>query len=141
MRSLDEDCRGVSEGASVAALVLLTVVVTASVGVGVLLVDSTDEGEIDASVSFQYFSERASLLVTYEEGPELEANSVVLRGPTNEVTWATLRGLNESATISPGARAQLNPNNAYGDRISDQDTVTVVVVEGENETVLGTWGE
>jgi hypothetical protein len=126
--------------ASVAVLVVLTVVVTASVGLGVLLVDSTDEGEIDAAVSFQYFSERSSLLVTYEEGPELEANRVLLRGPANDVSWATLRGLNESATIAPGSRAQLNPNNEYGARISDQDSVTVVFVEGENETVLGTWG-
>ena len=44
------DDRGVSEGMSVAALVLLTVVVTASVGIGVLLAD--EEGENNWVPSF-----------------------------------------------------------------------------------------
>jgi hypothetical protein len=131
--------RGVSETASVAVLVLLTVLVAGSVGVGVLFADSTEDGGIDASFSFQYFSERAVLLVTYEEGPELAAGDVRIRGPANTLSWARLRGLNDSATITPGARTQLNDNNPYGNRVSDGGNVSVVYVEGGNETVLSTW--
>jgi hypothetical protein len=138
-RSLGADRRGVSEGASVAVLLLVTVLVAGSVGVGVLFVDSTADGGVDASFSFQYFSERAVLLVTYEEGTSLRAGDVVVRGPANEVTWARLRGLNDSAALTPGARAQLNPNNPYGSRVTGDGNVTVVYVRGENESVLETW--
>jgi hypothetical protein len=139
VRPLLEDDRGVSEGASVAVLLVLTVVVTGSVGVGVLFADSSGGAGIDASFSFQHFPERAALLVTYEDGQELRASNVVLRGGTSELSWATLRGMNESATLSPGARAQLNPENAYGARVTRQDNVTIVYTEGGNETVLDSW--
>jgi len=74
------DDRGVSEGMSVAALVLLTVVVTASIGVGVLIADEEGENKLGAEFSFQHFSDRQALLITYEDGGNLSANSVVARG-------------------------------------------------------------
>jgi hypothetical protein len=137
--SVGGDDRGVSESASVAVLVLLTVLVAGSVGVGVLFADTSGDDSIDATFSFQYFSERAVLLVTYEEGPELGASSLVVRGPADTLSWAQLRGLNDSATVSPGARAQLNANNPYGDRVPEGGNVSIVYVEGGNETLLGSW--
>jgi len=138
-RTFDDDSRGVSESAGVAALVLLTVVVTASVGLGVLFVDTGEEEGLQASFSFQYFSNRASLFVTYEDGPELQASNVIVEGAENRLSWAALRELNETATISPGDNAQLTTNNAYGARVTGSANVTVLYVQGDNRTVLGEW--
>jgi hypothetical protein len=137
--SLGAETRGVSESASIAALVLLTVLVTASVGIGVLFVDSTDDGGVTASFSLDYFSSRAAVLITYQEGEELTASNLFVEAPADNISWATLRDLNGTATISPGARAQLNPSNAYGSRITNGANVTVVYVENGNQTVLDGW--
>jgi hypothetical protein len=138
MTELGDD-RGVSEGASIAALVVLTVVVTASVGVGVLFIDSGEENRFNATFSFDHFPQRATLLVTYEGGEELRASNVRIAAPARDVTWAELRDLNGTATLGPGDRAQLNENNPYGARISGDERVVVVYVENENRTVLGAW--
>ncbi|PSQ29058.1 type IV pilin [Halobacteriales archaeon SW_10_68_16] len=132
------DDRAVSEGAAIAALVLLTVAVTASVGVGVLLVETGPDNEFDAELSYQYFDGRQALLVTYEEGQNLTAGNVVFRG-ASEVTWADVGSLNESDTITPGANAQLSPNNAYGAEVTESTNITVVYVQDGNETQLDTW--
>ncbi len=130
------DDRGVSEGASVAVLVVLTVVVTASIGVGVLIAD-TDE-ELDAELSFNHLPQREAMLITYEDGDPLRASNVVISG-SNDVTWATLAGLNETATISQGDRVQLTEANAYGATVTEEANVSVVHVQNDTETVLGDW--
>ena len=55
------------------------------------------------------------------------------------MTWAELGGLEESATISPGAAVQLSEGNAYGAEVTEDTSVTVRYVEGDNETELATW--
>jgi hypothetical protein len=130
------DERAVSEGMGVAALVLLTVLVTASVGMNVLFTGEGESGGIDAEFDFQYFSERSSLLMTYNTGPELDAGNVTIVAPGKNLTWATLRELNATDTISPGSRAQLNAQNAYGFRVAPRANVTIVYTQGENESVL-----
>ncbi len=132
------DDRGVSEGAAIAALVLLTVAVTASVGVGVLLVETGPDNEFDATFSYQYFDGRQAVVVTYEEGENLTAGNVVFRG-ANEVTWAEVGGLNASDTVTPGADVQLSPNNAYGTEVTGSTNVTVLYVQDGNETQLDSW--
>jgi len=139
MQRLFADDRGVSESAGVAALVAVTVVVTASVGLGVLLVDTGTEEGLDASVSFDYISSRAALLVTYENGSQLPAIDVEFRGPETTATWAAVGGLNDTATVRPGDRVQLFRQNAWGTRVSGDENISVVYVGGENESVLDTW--
>jgi len=132
------DDRGVSEGASVAVLVVLTVAVTASVGVGVLIADSGADNELGAEFSFQYFSSRQALIITYEDGENISASNVVIRGE-NEVTWAELSELNESEAVTPGTSVQLTENNAYGTEVTENSEVSVSYVDGANRTELATW--
>jgi len=129
--------RAVSEGASVAVLVLLTVFVTASVGLGVLVADRQGE-TVDAEFSYQHFPDREALLVTFEEGETLQAGTVQFRGP-GQATWAELSDIEESDPITPGSRVQLTESNAFGAGVTEDTNVTVVRVQGDNETVIDTW--
>jgi len=139
MTAVTGDDRGVSEGAGVAALVLLTVLVTASVGMNVLFVGEEDDGGIEAEFDFQHFSERSAMLITYNSGPELTAGNLTVVAPGKNLTWATLRNLNATDQVTPGSRAQLNAQNAYGFRVSSRANVSVVYTQGDNETVLDSY--
>jgi hypothetical protein len=137
--NLPADERGTSESAGVAVLVLFTVLVTASVGIGVLFVDQdADEGP-EAEFSYDYFGERRALLVTFESGDEFRAGNVVVTGPAMNKTWNEIGPLNESSTLEPGSRVLLNANNEYGQSIREFQTIKMVRVQGDNETVLSTW--
>ncbi len=133
---LDDD-RAVSEGIGVAALVLLTVLVTASVGMSVLFVEDDDSEGIEAEFDFQHFSDRGALLITYSQGAELTAGNVTIVAPGKNITWDELGPVNASDPLTPGSRIQLNAQNAYGFRYSGRSNVTVVYTEGSNETVVG----
>ena len=138
-QGLSGDDRGTSESAGVAVLVLFTVIVTASVGVGVLFVDQDASGEIDAEFSYDYFDSRAAILITYESGEQLRAGDVLVAGPGPNVTWNELGPLNGSSTLEPGNRIQLNANNAYGQAIRQYHTIDLVHVAGGNRTVISQW--
>jgi len=138
--SFEEDARGVSEGAGVAVLILLTVLVTASVGISVLFVDTGDDTGVQANFTYEYISDRTTLLVTHAGGDELQAGDIVLSGPGTNVTWAAVAGQNGTETVTEGDLVQLSRNSAYGSRVRERDTIRVVYVpEGGNRTVLDTW--
>jgi hypothetical protein len=137
-QSLPEDDRGTSEGAGLAVLVLFTVLVTASVGIGVLFVDQGDEG-LDAEFSYDYFDEQGSVLITYESGQQFRADKVRIVGPGPNVTWDELGRLNASDSLEPGARVQLSGTNEYGRAIRGYHTVKLVWTANNNQTLLSQW--
>jgi hypothetical protein len=140
--SVEEDTRGVSEGAGVAALVLITVVVTASVGATALLMQSSDEEGIRANFTYEYLGDRGTLLVTHDAGDELEAGNVVIAGPETNITWATVAGQNETKMITEGDLIQLSEGSAYGNPVRSRHTIRIVHAPAEgNRTLLSTWSE
>lgn len=136
-RTLSEDDRGTSESAGVAVLVLFTIIVTASVGVGVLFVDQDDS--VNAEFSYDYFEERTALLITYESGQSFRASNVVVDGPGPNMTWNEIGPLNASSTLEPGAYVQLARSNDYGHAIREYDTVRLVRTGEGNATLLSQW--
>jgi len=58
--------RGVSEFAGVAILVSVTVLVTASIGVFVLVVDADAGGPPEATFSFRYIESSSALMITHD---------------------------------------------------------------------------
>jgi hypothetical protein len=128
--------RAVSETLGVATLVLLTVVVTASVGISVLFVEEDSGGGIDAGFEFEFFDNQNTLLVTYNTGPELTAANLTVSTATRNVTWAELAQLNGSAIIAPGDLVQLRETNAFGQRVTSGMRFELVYTAGGNATVL-----
>jgi hypothetical protein len=137
MTALGGDDRGVSEAASVAALVVMTVVVTASVGMGVLFVGDDGSESVDADLEFRHFSGQSVLFVTYNDGPELRAGNVTVRAPARNMTWAELGNQSAASAIQPGSGIQLSQNSPYGMGVPSSANVTVVYTGGANESVLG----
>ena len=122
-----------------AALVLLTVLVTASVGMNVLFVGDEDDTGIQADFEFRYFSGQESLLITYNEGDELVAGNLTVSAPGANLSWAELGRANATDTIEPGALVQLRSNNAYGRDLRPGENITLVYATGTNQTVLETY--
>ena len=138
--SFEEDTRGVSEGAGVAVLIVMTVLVTASVGISVLFVQSGDDAGVQANFTYEYIGDRTTLLVTHAGGDEIQAGDLVFSGPGTNVTWAAVAGQNETETVAEGDLVQLSRNSAYGSRVRESHTIRVVYSpEGGNRTVLSTW--
>ncbi|MEF8784469.1 MAG: type IV pilin [Haloarculaceae archaeon] len=132
--------RGVSEGASLAALVLLTVVVTASVGVNVLFLDDDSGGTIEANFSFEHQSQGSYLLVTHEEGSALRSDSVRIKGPDANITWAEAADWNGSREVTRGDLVQLSERSAYGSQVGSRDNIKVLYVYQNGSTkVLDEW--
>jgi len=136
----DLGTRGVSEGAGLATLVLLTVVVTASVGVSVLFLDESNSAGTQANFSFNYQDQGAYLLVTHESGDELPSGRVRIEGPDTSVTWAEAADWNESRKVTRGDLVQLSENSAYGSRVGSRDYIKVVYVyQNDSTKVLDEW--
>ncbi len=137
----DTGDRAVSEGLGVAVLVIVTLLVTASIGMGVLI-GSEGEGSgdgIDSEFRFEQLDNR--LVITYERGPTLTAGNLYLEGPQNEVTWAAIADIDESASVSAGDTQQLSPNNAYGSAVGSGTVIEVVrVSDNGTRSVLDSRG-
>lgn len=132
--------RGVSEGAGLAALVLLTVVVTASVGVNVLFLDDQSGGATEANFSFEHQSQGSYLLVTHEEGSALQSDRVRIKGPDANVTWAEVADWNGSREVTRGDLVQLSERSAYGSKVGSRDNIRVLYVyQNGSTTVLDEW--
>jgi len=140
--SVDPD-RAVSEFTGVAILIAVTVLVTASVGLSVLVADSTQTGERSANFSFQYIDGSSVLIISFERGDQFRAGNLTVRGEGAEATWAVLSGSEPSAWIgpqSPASTVQVSGRNAYGQRVAADENVRVVYTPGDgNETVLQRW--
>ena len=136
----DSDERAVSEGAGLAALILFTIVVTASVGVNVLFL-TDDAGGIQANFSFEYRQDGGYLTVTHAAGDDLNSSKLYFEGPDSNATWTALAGQNGSVTVTQGDIVRLSDGNAYGSRVASGDAVEVVYVANGNRTVLDTWSD
>ena len=132
------DERAVSEGTSIAVLVLLTVLVTASVGVNILFLDGESEG-IQANFTFDYRDSSSFLTVTHSSGDDLNSSKLYIEGSDANATWTELAGRNESFTVSQGDIVGLSGDNAYGQRVDARDTIDVVYIAAGNRTLLSTW--
>lgn len=138
--SIEEDTRGVSEDAGVVVLILMTVVVTASVGVTALLMQEDDTEGVQANFTYEFLGDRGTLLITHDAGDELEAGNVVIAGPETNITWATVAGREETELITQGDLVQLSEGSAYGDPVRSRDTIRIVHTPADdNRTVLSTW--
>ena len=133
--------RGVSEAVGVATLFALTLLLTATVGIGVLFIEPASQQGINGNFSFEYLGEGAKLLVTFEEGDDLEAGRILVSGPLGEVTWAESSGYNASRIVAPGDAIQVGENGPYGGAVRQIDEFTVAYSpQSGNRTVLDTWG-
>lgn len=140
MQAGSHDERGVSEFAGIAILVALTVLVTASVGLYVAVVDEDEGGPTSANFSFEYVDASSSLLVTHERGDEVDAGNLSVRSAGNEAGWDALAGTNASAPVGPGSTVQISSGNEWGQNVAQRDAVQVVYApDPRNETVLSTW--
>jgi len=140
MRPTERDDRGVSEFAGVAILVSMTVLVTASVGVFVLVAEPGADRAPQANFSFQYIDQSSILLVTHERGDEFDARNLTVRSPDAQARWSDLAGAEPTETIGPGATVQLSRGNAYGENVNRGDRISVVYAPpAGNVTVLETW--
>ena len=73
--------RAVSESAGVAALIAITLLATASVGLSVIIAADGDDSS-EFSFEFQYSSDLSQLTVFYDGEEEVRAGDVVIDGPT-----------------------------------------------------------
>jgi hypothetical protein len=128
-----------SESIGIGLLVGMTVVVTAVVGLNVLVVDEDAGGAVEANFTYDYVSESELLIVTHSRGDDLRAGSVEFRGPGENVTWAQLSGRNESAMVSPGDVTQLGAENDYDRRVSGGDRIRVYYNESGSRTQIEEW--
>ena len=136
----ETDTRGVSEATGVATLMVMTLLVTATVGVGVLFVESPSEAGINGNFSFEHLDERGTLLIAFEKGDEFEAGRVVVSGPLGNVTWAESSGYNASRILVTGDTIQLGKNGPYGATVQSTDTFVVAYnPEDGNITALSRW--
>lgn len=138
--SLDDDTVAMSESIGIGILVGMTIVVTAVVGVNVLVVqEGDDDGITQANFTWDYQEDSALLLVTHSRGDALEAGRVTFESRTSSATWAELASLNETASVEPGDIAQLGESNEWGSGVSSSDTITVYYNESGNQTQLDRW--
>jgi len=140
MGAVTRDDRGVSEFAGVAILVAMTVLVTASVGLFVVVGDSGADGPPQANFSFQYIDQSSVLLVTHERGDSFDAGNLTVRSNDAGARWHELAGSEPTDVVGPGATVQLSRGNAYGENVNRGDRIRVVYAPpAGNETVLETW--
>ncbi len=133
------DTRAVSESAGVAILVGFTVLVTASVGISVLVADDGDE-DVTANFEFNYQSEASILLINHAGGDNFSAGSLVVSGPPGNHTWAELGGLNASENVTRGDTIQLSGSGTWGESVSSIDTIRIYYApDAENRTELAAW--
>lgn len=139
-RRLDTDTLAMSESIGIGVLVGFTVVVTAVVGLNVLVAPQFEESTgPQANFTYDYVDDSELLLVTHSRGDELEAGNIEFSGPGDNVTWATLANRNETDSVEPGDITQLSQENAYGRRVSAGDTITVYYNQSGNRTKLDEW--
>lgn len=131
--------RGVSEAMGVGVLIGMTVLITASLGAGVLLISDGPQGEETAEIDFNLLSNR--LAVVYEDDTPRAAGKLFLQGPENNVSWAELdesRGPEDA--VEGGSAIFLGPDTAYGANVGPTDRIEVIFITEQGErVVLATW--
>ena len=141
MDELADDERGVSEATGVAILIGMTVVVTATVGLNVLVASEADTGPPSANFSYDYIESGSTLIITHTRGDEFPASDLVIAGPDTETTWAQTANVNASAPIGPGDKTQLSSANAYGADVKSTTVITIYYARSGNRTQLSQWSD
>mgnify|MGYP000451121259 FL=1 len=136
---LGTDDRGLSESTGVAILVGIPILVTASVGLNVLVVGEQDTGPPSANFTYDYIEQSRALLVTHSRGDELEAGKVHFVALDRDVTWAQLSGTNNTTAVEPGDLVQLSERNAFGSPVSSSTQVEILYEYEGNRTKLDEW--
>jgi FlaG/FlaF family flagellin (archaellin) len=132
--------RGVSEFTGVAILVAATVLVTASVGLFVLVGTSEEAGPPQANFSYQYIEGSSTLIVNHEFGDTFDARNLTLESSDNTARWHELAGTNQTAPVGPGATIQLSSNNAWGENVADGERIRIFYAPPSgNRTMLSRW--
>lgn len=133
------DERAVSESAGVAILVGITILVTATVGLNVLVAEDDGPDRPGANFSYDHVSSGGTLIITHVEGDEFPASELVIEGENAETTWSETANVPESEAIGPGDRTQISGENSYGQSVTQSDTIRIVHERGENRTQLSEW--
>jgi hypothetical protein len=134
--------RAVSESAGVAALIVITVVATASVGLSALVVNNDNAGDSGFSVEFQYSTNLAQLTIFHNGEEPVQAGNVIISGPNGNVTWAELADIGEEDTVEPGDQPVfVGESSPYGTEVAESDTISVIYENPDGETVTFTWNE
>ncbi|WP_123534032.1 type IV pilin [Halosimplex salinum] len=132
--------RGVSEFAGVAILVAITILVTASVGLFVLVDPGSESAGPDANFTFDYVDTSSVLIVSHDRGESLTAGNLTLRSGDTRAGWAEIANTENSTVVEPGSTIQLSRRNAFGRPVSPRDKVFVLHTPPVgNETVLDKW--
>lgn len=139
--ALSSDGRAVSESMGVGVLIGITVLVTLSIGAGVMLTEG-DDGSSGLEFNFIYSNELSQLTIQYQDDEAHPAGDIYVDGPANNVTWAELVGLDAASPITDVNTAFVHDRSAYGSGVNDDDFFRIVYVpEGEEAVVLATWNE
>lgn len=138
-RGMGTDDRALSESTGVAVLVAITILVTASVGLNVLVVGEQRTGPPSTNFTYDYVEQSRVLLVTHDRGDELEAGKVHFVGAGQDVTWAELSGINETATVTQGDLVQLSERNAFQNDIGQSTQIEIRYEYEGNQTKLSEW--
>lgn len=133
------DDRALSEATGIALLVGVTVVVTATAGLNVLVVDQEPSGPPDANFSYDYDAGSSTMVVTHDGGDEFPAGELVIASERAEATWAAVANVNASRAVAPGDAVQISRNNAYGRPVTGSTTVTVYHETNGTRTELSSW--
>lgn len=133
------DDRALSESTGVAILVGITILVTASVGLNVLVVGEQDTGPPSANFTYDYVEQSRALLVTHSRGDELVAGRLHFVGADRDVTWATLANTNNTTQVGRGDLVQLSERNAFGSAISQSTQIEILYEYEGNRTKLDEW--
>lgn len=131
-----------SDSIGIGLLVGMTVVVTAVVGLNVLVVSEDSGGRVpQANFTYDYSEENGLLLVTHSRGDPVQAGRLEFEGPRGEAkaNWSQLAGRNRTDMVEQGDIVQLGESNAYGQRVGSSDTVTIYYNESGNRTQLDQW--
>ena len=141
MTGVGDDERAVSEASGAAILVVMTVLVTASVGLNVLILSEQDDtAGPNAEFTFEYFGDASALLVTHNQGDSFEAGNLLLESSRSQATWAAVAGMNDTQQVEPGATVQLSAGGEFGSRVAPEDTVTVYYVAANATKIrLDSW--
>jgi len=123
----------------VAILVGITILVTASVGVNVLVVGEQDTGPPSANFTYDYVEQSRALLVTHSQGDSLQAGNVHFVALDRDVTWAELSGTNNTTAVEQGDLVQLSEQNAFGEPVASSTRIEILYEYEGNRTKLDEW--
>jgi len=140
-RSLGGD-RAMSESIGIGLLVGMTVIVTAVVGLNVLVVGEDSGGGVpQANFTYDYAEDSSLLLVTHSRGDPIQAGRVEFEGPRGEpkANWSELANKNQTEMVEQGDIVQLGEGGEWGQRVGSRDTITVYYNKSGNRTELDRW--